>query len=273
VRDILNAVHPQDSPLVYARDAARRFGLKPPVVTDEYWLDIVEASNEDFDYRHTRWSFPLPEKDGSAEARGERLAWTAMQSNWVRTAEDAPITPLSPPEQVHAFISSHPGLSETCCDFPELLVEYAPQLTIPGFEGELLEVIEKTYQLSLAKFANTKKEKSAWGSALMTTNKSPTCAGIWALRHADFGSYQPESVAHRYFCSEMFGPRVSPYEDTDHGDLAIIDGQPLATETNTRLFAARHDEAAHVAVGICRNGPWWEMGNQRHFVHGYVQCQ
>ena len=67
---------------------------------------------------------------------GERLAWTAMQMKWVKVAGEIPITPLSPFKDVWDFIQSNPGLFEACTDFPDLLVEYAPQLTIPGFEGD-----------------------------------------------------------------------------------------------------------------------------------------
>ncbi|CAN5384266.1 hypothetical protein BH09BAC1_BH09BAC1_16010 [soil metagenome] len=36
------------------------------------------------------------------------------------------------------------------------------------------------------------------------------------LRHSNFGGYNEETVARAYFTSEMFGPRVSPYELVDN---------------------------------------------------------
>lgn len=223
VSEILGVVHPQGSPLVYARDTLLRWGMTPPVVTDQFWLDVVEASNRIPGYGSripqetawSRWSFPLPEKDGGVQAHGERLAWTAMQLNWVKFADEIPISPLTPPEQVLKFIRRHPGLFETCCDFPEFLIEYAPQLTIPGMAGKLERIIEASYQESLAELHKNFKENSVWGSALTTTRKSPTCDGIWTLRHPRFGDYQCESVANEYFWGSG-GLQVSPYDDTDH---------------------------------------------------------
>jgi hypothetical protein len=58
-----------------------------------------------------------------------------MQLNWVTSAEEIPITPLTHPETVLDFIQNHPGLTETCTTWPDLAAEYAPQLTIPGMGG------------------------------------------------------------------------------------------------------------------------------------------
>jgi hypothetical protein len=45
VNAILEVVHPQKSPLIVARDTLIEWGLTPPVITDEYWLYVTEASN------------------------------------------------------------------------------------------------------------------------------------------------------------------------------------------------------------------------------------
>ena len=143
VNEILEVIRPQGSPLIVARDMLLEWGITPPVITDQYWLEVVEASNRvpgfgpviPEDSGWNRWSFPLPAKDSGATGWGERLAWTAMQMNWVKTADKAPITPLTPPTEVLDFILGHPGLFETCCDCVTLLVEYASQLSIPGFGG------------------------------------------------------------------------------------------------------------------------------------------
>ena len=42
---ILQVVHPQGSPLLIARDTLLEWGLTPPVITDKYWLTVVESSN------------------------------------------------------------------------------------------------------------------------------------------------------------------------------------------------------------------------------------
>jgi TIR domain len=143
VNEILSVIHPQGSPLVLARDFLLEWGFTPPVITDSYWLDVVEASNRVEGYGAVvreasawrRWSFPLPEKGTDSRNWGERLAWTAMQMKWVTTAESVPISPITKPDEVLDFIDSHVGLF--------LLAEYAPQLTIPGFGGELEPCIEE----------------------------------------------------------------------------------------------------------------------------------
>jgi len=158
VQNILEVVHPRGSPLIAARDILLEWGIKPPVITDEYWLHVVEASNKILGFgvmipeqsSWDRWCFPLPPKGEDATQWGERLAWTAMQMKWVQTAEMKKISPLTHPDNVLDFIYSHPGLFETCTSFPKLLAEYAPQLTIRGFEGRLEEVIEKEYNKSCA---------------------------------------------------------------------------------------------------------------------------
>ena len=45
VTAILHVVRPQNSPLVIARDLILAHGVTPPVITEGYWLDVVEASN------------------------------------------------------------------------------------------------------------------------------------------------------------------------------------------------------------------------------------
>jgi hypothetical protein len=184
--------------LIVARDYLLEWGVTPPVITDQYWLDVVEASNRVPAYgadvpeasAWRRWSFPLPPKEGDSRAWGQRLAWTAMQLNWVKAAETTPITPVTPANAVLEFIDSYPGLFETCAAIPTLLAEYAPQLTIPGFGGELEARIEEEFR------------------------KSPT-SEEWILRTTDFAKYA-QQVTHSYFHSGMFGPEVSPYEDADH---------------------------------------------------------
>jgi hypothetical protein len=224
VSEILAVLHPQGSPLIIARDILLDWGLTPPVITDKYWLHIVEASNRLPGYgawipeesTWYRWSFPLPSKGGSPEQWGERLAWTAMQLNWVKTANEVPITILTHPEEVLDFIYSHSGLFETCKTFPSLLAEYAPQLTIPGMGGDLEEVIEEAYQKSCARYKKLYKENPRYGSGITINKEVRLCDEEWSLRHPSFGNYEPVYVAEAYFSGGMFGPRVSNYEHTEH---------------------------------------------------------
>jgi hypothetical protein len=219
VTEILGVIRPQGSPLIEARDILLGRGVVPPVITDEYWLDVVEASNRLPGYGAAipnectwdTWSFPLP-----SSSRGERLAWTALQMRWTAAAERDSVTLLSPPGKVHDFIDANPGLAEACRDSPDLVVEYAPQLAIPGFEGNLMLPLEQAYQKSCSQHVAVGGGNSTSGSALTTDGGSPLCDEEWAIRHPTFGNHKPAHVAEAYFNGGMFGPRVSPYEHADH---------------------------------------------------------
>jgi len=224
IKEIMGVIHPQGSPLISARDILIDWGVTPPVVTDEYWIEIIEASNRANSFGTLipensiwgRWSFPLPPKKREAKEWGERLAWAAMQLSWTEKADSIPISPLTNPNELLNFIYNEPGLYETCFTFPNFTAEYAPQLTIRGFEGDFDEVFEKEYLISLQKGRKNRLENSNQGSALTIDGKSPECEDTWALRHEEFGFYQPKRIAYEYFHGGMFGPRVTPYEEFEH---------------------------------------------------------
>lgn len=217
-------IKPQYSPLLIARDYLINWGVSPPVITDKHWLTVIEASNNVLPFGPVddpssiwgRWSFPLPPKDEEPAAWGERLAWAYMQMEWVRDAEAIPITPLTHYQEVLDFIHRHAGLYETCRDYPSLLVEWAPQLTIPGFEGDLFEIVETAYQASCSKLKKTISLTPSFGTGLTVGHSPPCCEDDFALRHPDFGGYDPVHVASAYFHGGMFGPEVSPYREADH---------------------------------------------------------
>jgi hypothetical protein len=223
LKAILAVIRPQGSPLVRARDVLIDRGIRPPVITDEYWLDVVEASNRVPGYGATipeetewgRWSFPLPPRGGGPHERGDRLAWTAMQMRWVEAAERTSISPLTRPDEVLDFIDAHPGLFETCEEFPELLAEYAPQLTIPGFGGELEPTLEAAYRASSGKAAQ-RRRSAAHELTPGGDEQQSLCDTVWALRHPLFGNHPASYIANAYFSGEIFGPTVSPYEHAEH---------------------------------------------------------
>jgi hypothetical protein len=43
VNELLKKLRPNESPLIVARDFLINKGLSPPIVTDEWWLDLVEV--------------------------------------------------------------------------------------------------------------------------------------------------------------------------------------------------------------------------------------
>lgn len=224
VDEIMQVIHPQGSPLIIARDILLEWGVKPPVVTDEYWINVIEASNRTSSFTPRiaensiwgRWSFPLPDKQSAAQDWGERLAWSAMQLAWTEKAEAIPISPLTDPDEVLDFIYDSPGLYETCMVYPSLLAEYAPQLTIRDFGGDFEEEFEKEYLESFAEGQKNRMENSRYGSRLTTDKRSPECDDRWALRHDHFGYYESTTIAEAYFHGGMFGPRVSPFYDSEH---------------------------------------------------------
>jgi hypothetical protein len=238
VQEIIAVIHPQESPLIVARDYLLKWDITPPVITEQYWLDVVEASNrvpgfgavvpEESSWR--RWSFPLPSKEKGSRAWGERLAWTAMQLSWVKRAETTPITPLTPADDVLKFINSHAGLFETCSMFPDLLAEYAPQLTIPGFGGALESQIEEAFR------------------------KSPG-EDEWALRREDFAK-DPQQTAYSYFYGGMFGPDVSPYENADHAFWLL---SSASSWLPTRVRAVLLDGVKHSPTWV------WHAPGERAF--------
>jgi hypothetical protein len=225
VADVVGVVKPEGSPLVIARDILLAEGMTPPVVTDKYWLKVAEASNRvdamgaviPESSAWGRWSFPLPAKEENAEAWGERLAWAAMQDAWTIVAESRPITLITAPEELHAFLLSSPGLLDACAIFPELAAEYAPQLTIPGFEGPLKNVIEEAYQTSLDEYEANASRRQSSGTGLAADERPPACDVVWCLRHPNLGNYEIETVLHSYFHPDgVFGPPVDYYEGADH---------------------------------------------------------
>ncbi len=221
---IMRVVRPQGSPLIAARDTLLEWGVTPPVITDPYWLEVTEASNRVDAFGAAvpeesvwgRWTFPLPPKEGGPQQWGERLAWTALQMRWSDEAERQAVTPLTHPEDVLEFIRSQAGLLETCEMFPRLLVEYAPQLVIPGMSGEFNSLFSTLYQESLLRHAQTRKQGSRSGTALTTDGQVPMCDEEWALRDPNLGGYTAGHIAGAYFSGGIFGPPVSPYEHADH---------------------------------------------------------
>lgn len=221
---ILRVVRPQGSPLIAARDLLIEWGVTPPVITDPYWLEVTEASNRVEAFGASvpeesvwgRWTFPLPSKEGGPKQWGERLAWTALQMGWSDEAERLRISPLTRPQEVHSFINHQPGLLETCEMFPRLLVEYAPQLVLPGMSGEFEAIFTRLYEDSLKRQYVKRERGSREGIALTTDGGVPLCDEEWALRDPEFGRYSAVDIANGYFSGGMFGPPVSPYEHADH---------------------------------------------------------
>ena len=266
VAELLNVMRPQGSPLILARDTLLSYGATPPVITDEFWLDVVEASNRIPGYGPVipdasswgRWSFPLPDAEGDPVSRGERLAWAALQLAWTKEADRVPISVTTEPEVVLNFIASQPGLREACELVTSLTIEYAPQLSIRGFGGYLEPIIEEAYQKDLARSNATSVTSPQFGTGLTTDGKSPRCEEEWSLRHPSFGGYGNATVADAYFHGGIFGPDVAFHEDADHLLWLLSD--------RSKWLPAAIRET--LLDGLCRctaRWPWQERSRDRRF--------
>jgi hypothetical protein len=219
-KELLKKLRPEESPLLTARDELIKFGMDPPVITDEWWLDVVEASNRipcwGFAIPENtiwgRWTFPLPCHDSRGKERGIWLAWTAMQIRWEKEADDNEITQITKPDKVLWFIGSQPGLKEMCHEHPELLAIYAPQLTIRGLGGEFEEQFEEMLSLSVKHYENMRKGDKALGSALTKNQLVPACSEEIALRHPTFGNHDSAIIACNFVQGELGGPKPKFYE-------------------------------------------------------------
>jgi len=227
---IAEVAKPRGSPLITARDKLIERGVTPPVVTDEWWLDVVEASNREYPWGYVmhrehwgRWSFWLPGDDGDPDARGERLAFTAMQMAWTAEAASRPITQITRPADVLAFIASQTGLADTCHEQPKFLAMYAPQLTIPGFGGEFEEGFENILVESMAEREEQIARGSPSGTGLTHDGSVPGCDSLIMFRHPQLGNYDPSMITCQFVQGETAGPPVKHYPTFEYLIWALSD--------------------------------------------------
>jgi hypothetical protein len=232
VRRLVAVIHPQGSTLVIAREHLIACGLNPPVVTDDWWLDVAAAADSndmEGDWQEPmgwgRWGFPLPPPSNVPTERGWRLARAALQGRWQAEADERPITQITRPDLVHAFIDSQPGLRETCADHVRYLISYAPQLVINGLGGEYEDTIEAMYQQSVATHEDQRARNDPHGTALTTDGRTPGCDGEFALRDPDFGMYEAPHVACGFVQGNYVanGPPVRYYCHVDYAAWTLSD--------------------------------------------------
>jgi hypothetical protein len=213
VAKLVRAIHPTGSTLIEARAELLAWKQPAPVVTDDWWLDVV-AFAERNDLEGTfqepmgwgRWGFPLPRKSADASARGLRVAWAAMQMTWMEDADAGMIAQITPPKDVLAFVEAHPPLSYLCGSdrfHLRYLLAYAPQLAIRGFGGDFEEAIEEYYE-------STKEPSRADPTKL-------TCADDVAIRgFADGCEVSWSLIACNFVQGDINGPSVTTFESFDY---------------------------------------------------------
>lgn len=142
-----------------------------------------------------------------------------MQHLWQEEANARAISQITPPDEVVDFILKQPGLREVSEFMPDVLVEFVPQLAIPGFAGPLEPAIQTAYEASIRKCAARRSATSTFGSGLTTNSQSPACSEKFALRHPTFGDYRSSSVACSFVQGDGFigpGPNVKAYDHIDY---------------------------------------------------------
>lgn len=198
VEALLRKLRPEESPLVVARDFLIKMGFDPPVVTDEWWLRIVEAKESQFHFPNEtcQWIFPLPFRGlEGAKERGLNIAWTALQLEWIEEAEDQDLCQLTHPEVVHRFLRKWSGLLECGRQNPAVLAMYAPQLTIPGYDDGLSDVFDALLDPS----REDAYQMPGYSNGPETTDgRPPLCGELIAWRHKTFGNYAPSELAYSF---------------------------------------------------------------------------
>ena len=195
-RELLKRLRPDESPLIVARDFLIDKGVTPPVVTDEWWLDLVEMKESVLRFPDLnlgrRWIFPLPHRDDRGRARRLNLGWSALQADWAAEGEDRSLCQLTPPEQIHEYLRSWPGLMECALEHPGTLAMYAPQVTIPGLDDGFADVFDK---LMKPRRKDAYQIPGYGGPAETTTGEAPLCGELIAWRHPTFGNYKSSELS------------------------------------------------------------------------------
>lgn len=205
VSELLKIIQPEGSTLIIARDILLEYGHDPPVVTDDWWLDMVEFQGTNpyggelgNPYTAGRWHFRLAWGPKPTE-RGNHLAWYIMQTKWQEKADENDICQISHPEKVLSFIKSIPELKEICHEQIDRLALWAPQLTIKGLGGEFEKAIEELYQISLKEHKEEQEINEGEDKETELQYHKPSCSETFALRHPNLGGYKPSTIAYYYF--------------------------------------------------------------------------
>ncbi len=179
-----------------ARDIVIDYGISPPVVTDDWWLDVVALSASEL--RQQQWGFPV----SNSFSKSRKIAWTAIQQAWQQKRKDRNISQMSRPEEVLDFIKESSGLEEACHLYPDYLAAYVPQLTIKGYGAQFEKHFERMYQKSRISYKKQAKKDKANKEWIFGPSygcfAEPECEVTYALRHPKFGNWKPFAIADAY---------------------------------------------------------------------------
>jgi TIR domain len=272
---ILALLRPTGSALLFAyeelRELGKPLGWHPPVVTSDWWLDVIEASaktaeaewsNPGFPIKEKltiqdilargrpsikackgHWGFPLPEYNSEPRARGHRMARAAAQIMWQRANEDLKISQITPPDQVLDFIKNHPGLADACIENLACTLSYAPQLALPPVAGWFQEAVDAAYVQAreLVRAQGFDPDSQAGGAWLIIS-----AAGYLALHDIELAKANPQRAAFVWMEGALGGLTVRVYEAYDYiGWLFSESSRWLGSEMRYVLW-----------YGIAERGEW-----------------
>ncbi len=248
VQQLLRRLRPEESPLIVAREFLMRRGVTPPIVTDEWWLDVVEFKegelrDPDLNVGH-RWIFPLPFGPYErGKERGVNIAWTALQLDWMHEGMEQKYCQLTRPDRLHEYLRKWPGLLECCRTNASVLAVYAPQLTIRGFDDGLSDVFDDLLKLSYRDSLHF----FSYDSPDTVDGSTPLCGEGVAWRHDAFGNYTDGELA-----SSFTNAHTLHYSRTVHDAFACLVW--LLTDEANWLPTAHRDRLTN---GLRTATYWW----------------
>ncbi|MGE3968677.1 MAG: TIR domain-containing protein [Dongiaceae bacterium] len=196
ISGLLKRLRPNESPLIVAREFLMNKGVTPPIVTDEWWLDVVQFKEAqlrfpDLNVGH-RWIFPLPHNaPDHGRERGLNIAWTALQLDWMQEAAENSYCQLTHPARIHEYLRKYPGLLECGRANASVLALYAPQLTIRGFDDGLSDVFDDLLKVSYGQSL----QFFSYSDPDTIDGNEPLCGEAVAWRHCQFGNYTDSELA------------------------------------------------------------------------------
>jgi len=251
--EVLRVLRPRPTAVEVAREVLVEFEFPAPVLSDDWWLDAAVWSAPAFGEGTFQeasswgwWGFALPPEGDSAEDKGQRIAWAAMQHSWQEAAARQRITQCTHPSRVLEFIQSQPGLEATAESELDYLLCYVPQLGIPGCAGFLDPLIASAF----LKASSSIKARPTRG------------ASGWILRDPDLCGLTPDDIVEHYLW-----PTDPAGTSPDASVLAWVDAAAWIASTASdwlpSAIKARMTEglASLPLQGRIRNGnaPTWDI--------------
>lgn len=239
--EVLRLLRPRPTAVEVAREVLTEFEFPAPILSDDWWLDAGAWSaptwGEGTFQEASWWGFPLPAAGDSAEAKGQRIAWAAMQHSWQEAALAQRVTQCAHPDRVLEFIQGQPGLAAAADSGLDYLLSYVPQLGIAGFGGFLEPAIESLF--------------NEWESSIRAhpTRGAPG----WVLRCQDLCGLSEEDFVERYFW-----PTDPAGTSPDASVIAWVDGAAWIASTSSEWLPSAFK--AHLAKGL-RSLPVYRMAS------------